>query len=185
MQSTQSNLLKSVALLLGLLLAVTPTLSAGESISVPGSTVTLEAPAGFTPLTAAKIAAEIAAKFPRTRPPGYALGNARRSTSIAYDLKPQAIKDAELEKGLEMFGTLTGRVVAKTAWKRKEIIQMAGQRWIFFELTPTAVDTDIHNIMLITPLEWQMLIFNFNSTKEDFAKQEAALRASVASIHLK
>ena len=70
-------------------------------------------------------------------------------------------------------------------WKRKEIIEMAGQRWIFLEMTSSAIDTDIYNIMLITPFDGKMLIFNFNSTKEDFAEQEAALRASVASIRLK
>ena len=180
MQSTQSNLFRSVALLLGLLLAATATVFAREKITIPGSTVTLEAPAGFTPLTAA----EIAAKFPRTWPPGYVVGNARRTTSIAYDLKPQPIKDDTLEQGLEVFGTMMGRMVANVVWKRKEIISMAGQRWIFLELTSSAIDTDIYNIMLITPFEGQMLIFNFNSTKEDFAKQEAALRAIVASIRL-
>ena len=182
MQLNRSKLIRHTTLLLGLALAITTApLFAREKISIPGSTVSLDAPAGFTPLTAA----EIAVKFPRTTPPGYVVGNARRSTSIAYDLKPQAIKDAELEKGLEVFGTLMGRVVANVVWKRKEIIQMAGQRWIFLEMTSSAIDTDIYNIMLITPFEGKMLIFNFNSTKEDFVKQEAALRASVASIRLK
>ena len=181
MQSTQSNFFRSVVLALGLLLAATITVFAREKITIPGSTVTLEAPIDFTPLTAE----EIAVKFPRTKPPGYVVGNARRTTTIAYDLKPHPIKDDTLEQGLEVFGTIMGRIVANVVWKRKEIISMAGQRWIFLELTSSAVDTDIYNIILITPFEGQMLIFNFNSTKEDFPKQEAALRASVASIRLR
>lgn len=182
MRPTHLTPAKFAAALLGLVLAMScSTLFAREKISVPGSTVSLEAPAGFTSLTTD----EIAAKFPRTRPPGYVVGNARRTTSIAYDLKPQPIKDDTLEEGLEMFGTLMGRIVPNLVWKRKEIIEMAGQRWIFLEMTSSAVDTDIYNIMLITPFEGKMLIFNFNSTKEDFVQQEAALRASVASIRLK
>ncbi len=183
MSPTRSHFIRSTAtLLLGLALAITTsTLFAREKISIPGSTVSLDAPAGFTPLTAA----EIAAKFPRTRPPGFVVGNARRTTSIAYDLKPLPIKDDTLEEGLEVFGSMMGRMVPNLVWKRKEIISMAGQRWIFLELTSSAIDTDIYNIMLITPFDGKMLIFNFNSTKEDFAHQEAALRASVASIRLK
>jgi hypothetical protein len=45
--------------------------------------------------------------------------------------------------------------------------------------------TDIYNLMLITPFDGKLLMFNFNATKEDFATQVAALRASVASIRLK
>ena len=182
MQLTCLTPSKFAATLLGLALAIScSAVFAREKMSVPGSTVSLEIPAGFTPLTTA----DIAIKFPRTNPPGYVVGNARRTTSIAYDLKPQPIKDAGLEEGLQVFGTLMGRLIPNLVWKRKEIIEMAGQRWIFLEMTSSAIDTDIYNIMLITPFDGKMLIFNFNSTKEDFAEQEAALRASVASIRLK
>ena len=184
MQTTCSNLIRSSAALLGLALAITSgTVFGREKISVPNSTVShdaLDALVGFTPLTAF----EIAAKFPRTAPPGYVVGNARRTTSIAYDLKPQPITDAGLEQGLKVFGRLMGGMVPNLIWKRKEIIEMAGQRWIFLEMTSSAIDTDIYNIMLITPFDGKMLIFNFVTTKEDFVTQEAALRASVASIHL-
>ena len=84
-----------------------------------------------------------------------------------------------------MFGTLMGRAIANLVWKRKEIVEMQGQRWIWLEMTSSAIDTDIYNIMLITPFDGRMVIFNFNSTKEEFAQNEAALRASVASIRLK
>ena len=181
MQTTCSNLSRSSAALLGLALAITSgTVFGREKISVPNSTVSLDALVGFTPLTAF----EIAAKFPRTAPPGYVVGNARRTTSIAYDLKPQPITDAGLEQGLKVFGRLMGGIISNLVWKRKEMIEMAGQCWIFLEMTSSAIDTDIYNIMLITPFDGKMLIFNFDSTKEDFATQEAALRASVASIRL-
>jgi hypothetical protein len=128
---------------------------------------------------------QLGVKFPRTNPPKYVIGNARRGTSIAYDLKPTPIKEAELEKGLATFETLMARVVPNLVWKRKEIIEQAGQRWIYLEMTSSAIDTDIYNIMLVTPFDGKMLVFNFNSTKEEFVNQEAALCASVASIRLK
>ncbi len=182
MPNTRSNFIRLVACALGLLLALNSgPLLATEKVNIPGTTVSLQAPTGFTALTEA----EIALKFPRTRPPKYVVGNARRTTSIAYDLKPQAIKDAELEEGLRVFETMLGRAIPNLVFKRKEIIEQGGQRWIYLEMTSTAIDTDIYNIMLITPFDGKMLMFNFNATKEDFATQEAALRASVASIRLK
>jgi hypothetical protein len=50
------------------------------------------------------------------------------------------------------------------------------------EMTSRAVDTDIYNIMFVTGYEDQMLVFNFNSTKEDFQQFEGKLRASLKSI---
>ncbi len=47
-----------------------------------------------------------------------------------------------------------------------------------------AVDTDIHNIMLVTPFRGGMLMFNFNSTREEFPRMEGALRRSLESISL-
>lgn len=49
-------------------------------------------------------------------------------------------------------------------------------------MTSSAVDTDIHNIMLITGIGEEMLVFNFNSTREEFPQVEKALRASIDSI---
>ncbi len=182
MPNTHSNFFRHLACALGLLLALNSgPLQAAEKISIPGTTVSLEAPTGFTPLTSA----EIKLKYPRNNPPQYVVGNTRRSTSIAYELKPNAIKEAELEKGLAVFETVLSRAIPNVVFKRKEIIEQAGQRWIYLEMTSSAIDTDIYNIMLITPFDGQMLVFNFNATKEDFATQEAALRASVASIRLK
>ena len=182
MPSTRSAFLRYTTFAWGLLLCASiSTANAREKITIPGTTISLQAPVGFTPLTDT----EIGNKFSRNSAPKYVMGNARRGTSIAYDLKPTPIKDAELEQGLATFETLMVRVVPNLVWKRKEIIEQAGQRWIYLEMTSSAIDTNIYNIMLITPFEGKMLIFNFNSTKEEFGEQEAALRASAALIRLK
>ena len=98
---------------------------------------------------------EIAAKYPRGSGPGFVVGNQARTTSIP---------------GL--------------VWKERKLIGMGGQRWVFLEMTSTAVDTDIHNIMVITPHAGKLLMFNFNSTREEFADVEASLRRSIESITL-
>jgi hypothetical protein len=60
-----------------------------------------------------------------------------------------------------------------------------GKQWIYFELISAAVDTDIHNIILMTSLNGKPLMFNFNSTKEEFPKVIKDLQASIDSIKVK
>jgi hypothetical protein len=49
-------------------------------------------------------------------------------------------------------------------------------------MTSEAKDTDIHNIMLMTPQQSGFLVFNFNSTREEFPAVEAELRKAIESI---
>ena len=152
-----------------------------ERFAVPETSVSFEAPAGFTPLTDD----EIKVKYLSSRAPRFVLGNASRGTTIAYDIKPNKIPDSELEKAMAAFEQMFTRIIPGIVWKRRDIVQRVGQRWIELEATSNAIDTDIHNVMLITPYEGKMLMFNFNSTKEQFPKFERELRISIESIRLK
>ena len=71
------------------------------------------------------------------------------------------------------------RMVPGIEWKKNEIIEQSGQKWLLMEMTSRAIDTDIYNIMLATGYQGKMLEFSFNSTKEDFSKFENSLRASL------
>lgn len=137
MRNTRSFLTHCIAITFLLLAGHVMAQPGGNRITTPGSTVSLQAPTGFTPLTNA----EIALKFPRDRAPKYVVGNARRTTSIAYDLELNPIKEAELEKGLEVFESPMVRMIPNLVWKRKEIIEQASQRWIYLEMTSSAIDT--------------------------------------------
>lgn len=181
MTALTRRLLPLRAFLVAAALLASFALQAQTKLTLPNSTVSFEAPDGFTQLSAE----EIALKYPRGNPPKQVTGDARRTTSIAYDLKNNRLPESELEKGLAFFSDNLGKMIHGLVWKRKEIIELEGKRWIYLEMTSTAIDTDIHNIMLVTPHEGKMLMFNFNSTKEEFAKNELALRASLASIRLK
>ena len=152
-----------------------------EEVAIPGTSVTFDAPEGFTTLTAQ----EIAGKFPANRAPKFVVGNKRRTTTIAYDLKPHKISADELEEFKGTLEQLFKQLIPGLAWKDKKMIELAGQEWIFLEMTSTAVDTDIHNIMLATPHKGALLIFNFNSTKEEFPEVEKSLRKSLKSISIK
>ena len=123
-------------------------------------------------------------KWPTERAPRFAVGNERATTTVAYDLKPHQIPQERLPDVQRSFTTLMERAVPGLEWKRNELIELSGQTWLLMEMTSKAIDTDIHNIMLVTGYQDQMLVFNFNSTKADFPKYEAALRTSLESIRL-
>jgi hypothetical protein len=152
--------------------------SVAGPLSVPEAGVTFEAPFGFTALSPE----EIAIKFPRRNAPQSVVGNERRTTTIAYELRDVAVPEDALPAVLESMATSFHRAVPGLEWKRREIVKMVGQDWIWLEMTSTALDADIYNIVLMTPRRGKLLVFNFNATKALFAIQESALRASIASI---
>lgn len=162
-----------------LILALGAALGAhAATISVPGTGISFDAPEGFTALSQD----EIASKFPSSRAPSGVIGNARRTTTIAFELKPDTLAPEQLGEAKEAFEQLFERIIPGLEWKARKIVQFQGQRWIQLELSSRAADTDIHNIMLITSRDGRMLIFNFNSTKSEFPAVESALRESIRSI---
>ena len=168
-----------IPLIIAALFAFTSALFA-EPIKVADTEVTFEVPKDFKALSKEIIAT----KWPTNRAPAYAVGTPSGSTTVAYDLKPNNIPQEVLPEVQKSFTELFERMIPGIAWKKNEIIEHSGQKWLLMEMTSNAVDTDIYNIMLITGFEGKMLIFNFNSTKEDFPKYEAELRKSLKSVKL-
>lgn len=166
-------------MLLTALMALSAPLFA-DPIKVGDTEVSFEAPEGFKPLSREMIAA----KWPTNRAPAYAVGTPNGSTTVAYDLKPNSIPQEALPEVQKSFTQLFERMIPGIAWKKNEIIEHSGQKWLLMEMTSNAVDTDIYNIMLMTGFQGKMLVFNFNSTKEDFSKHEAELRKSLKSVKL-
>jgi len=163
------------------LIALSATLIASaDPIKVGDTEVTFDPPTGFKPL-AQEI---IDVKWPTNRAPKFVVGNESASTTVAYDLKPHVIPQDKLGEVQKQFTQLFERMIPGLDWKKNEIIEHSGRKWIFMEMTSSAVDTDIHNIMMITGYDNRMLVFNFNSTKKDFPKYEKALRASLKSIKI-
>lgn len=151
-----------------------------DRVPVPGTRVSFEAPAGFTELAAD----EIAIKFPSRNPPGFAVGDERRKTTVACGVRELALTDEMLPTMLEALRTSLGRTVPGIEWKRHELVDLAGQRWLWLEFTSRALDADIYNMLLMTPLDGKTLTFNFNAAQAEFPIHEAALRASIASIRI-
>jgi len=167
-------------LIIGIMVILISTVCTAKEINVGATGISFIAPAGFLPLDQELIDA----KWPQKRAPKWVVGNDSASTTIAYDLKPNDISSAPLDDLMNYFKTTFDRVIPGIEWKKREIVELSGKKWIYLEMTSNAIDTDIYNIMLLTSYGKEMLVFNFNSTKEDFKKYEVALRKSVSTIQL-
>lgn len=126
----------------------------------------------------------IDAKWPQEMAPKWVVGNPEATTTIAYDLKPNDISGAPLPDLMDYFKNTFDSSIPGIVWKTREIIELSGKKWIYLEMTSNAIDTDIYNILLVTSYGKEMLVFNFNSTKEEFPKYEAKLRESIITIRL-
>ncbi|HHK74947.1 MAG TPA: hypothetical protein ENJ57_07265 [Rhizobiales bacterium] len=163
------------------MLAVLVLPASARTYKLDNGEISFEAPDEFKPMSKELIRL----KYPRGTPPRYVLATASTQTSIAYDLKPHNIPQKDIEKLRTAFTRLLPRIIPGLKWIDNRIIDLSGQKWVLLEMTSHAIDTDIHNIMLLTGHKGQMLVFNFNSTKKEFPKHEAALRKAIKSINLK
>jgi hypothetical protein len=173
--------MKRVFLFCLLLISAAAPFALADSESVPGTDISFMPPDGFTPLTQE----ELDLKFPTKNGPKFAYGNERRSTTVAYDVRAVAVTADALRDGLESIGESMARVIPGAVWVDKKMMKLAGLDWAYYELTSNALDTDIHNIILMGPWGGKLVVFNFNATKADFEKLEPTLRASMNSITLK
>ena len=151
-----------------------------ETIEVGDTGITFSAPDGFQPMSEEWKRT----KWPGANRPSFAVGNERGSTTIAFDAKPQDISHMDLNELRTALAETFNLGVPGLKWVANKIIEHDGQSWIYLEMTSTALDTDIYNIVMLTGWNRQMVLFNFNSTREEFPRYEDALRASVKSIRL-
>jgi hypothetical protein len=149
-------------------------------VSVPGAAARFHAPDGYTSLSQT----EISIKYPASRAPANVVGNARRTTTIAFELKQEKLEPEHLPEAKAVFEQFFERIVPGLVWRQRKTVRLDGQNWIYLEFSSDAVDTDIHNIVLLTSRFGRLLLFNFNSTKAEFPLVESALRGSIQSIDL-
>lgn len=166
--------------LFSLILTLAPIVDA-KTISLQDGAITFEAPDEFEAIPEDVLAI----KYPSSRAPRYVIGNDNAGTTIAYDLKANPIPEDKIEEVRDYLTGVFERVIPGTEWVENKIIDHAGRQWIYFELTSNAIDTDIYNIMLFTDYQDQTLMFNFNSTRQQFEHYEDDLRRSVASIKVR
>lgn len=154
---------------------------AGEPLSLYDGQVAFVLPEGFTRMTD-----EMAdKKYPRGNRPKYIYADAKTTTSVAVELAKDAQVAPEQLGDFRAFMENTfSRMVPGARWLKKDYLTIANTKWARLELMGNAIDTEIHNIVLITVLDKKPLIFNFNSTQEEFPKLEKELLKSIGSIRV-
>lgn len=158
-----------------------PFCSLAEEINIPGTSIYFDAPDGFGALSKEMVDV----KFPSRNGPRFVIGNERGTTTIAFDVKNISITEDALESQIEGIGEAIGRGVPGHISIAREIRSIGGRKWAYFEMASTAVDADIHNIVLMGVDDGRLVIMNFNSTKSDFSAVEPVLRASVNSLRVR
>ncbi len=154
--------------------------SIAKNINITGTDISFAVPDAFKPLPQKLIDM----KWPMKKAPKWVVSNESTSTSIAYDLKPNDISTVPLPKLVNYFKNTFNRIGPGVVWKKAEVIEIHGEKWVYLEFTSNAINADIYNIMLVTSYGNEMVMFNFNSTKEEFPIYEKKLRQSIQSIKL-
>ncbi len=143
-----------------------------------GGAVQLELPAGFTALN--KV--EIAQKFARGIAPKAVWGNANRTVTVAITDSPAQVEPAQLPEFKTVMEQALPRAIPNLTWLDRRMISVQDRDWIRLELTSSALDTDIHNLMYLTSQRGHMWGVNYNATRDSFAANLSAFDRSLASI---
>ena len=127
----------------------------------------------------------IAVKFPRGNPPKEVFSNERGKTSIAITVSENArLPPDKLPEFRKYIESVMERMIPGLKWISREYTEIDGRKWARLELMSNAIDTDIHNIILITSFEGMPLMFNFNSIKEEVGALGFELDKSIKSIRI-
>lgn len=167
-------------IIIALLLAMLATGAQATDVTSEDGKISFTVPDDFAPLNDE----ERSAKYPAGNAPRYLVGNATRTTNIAYDIKSSKIEYHDLLEFQSILTESFARAVPNVQFVMNDIRTMNGRQWIYIELTSAAYEADIHNIILVTPYKDDLLMFTFASTKKEFPLLKDALRASIKSIRI-
>lgn len=157
--------------------SITSAHSQVSTIIVPG--VSIVVPETFKQLSDD----DIKLKWFNTRnPPLKAFGNSTGATTISFSIGNLDIS----RKDYEQFSLELEKGLASPSNKifKREIISINGKNWILIETESTAIDTTIHNLLLVTSLRDKMLGVNFNSTVLEFKTYQDRLLKSMKTLKI-
>lgn len=170
--------MRSLVLIVALLLSSAAL--AAEPLSLYDGRVSFTLPAGFQ-----RMSDELAnKKFSRGERPQYIYSDAKTTTSIAVVVAEAKVTPEELDAFRDFMQSTFTRMIPGAQWLKRDYLTVGKTKWARLELMSNAIDTTIHNIILITVLDGKPLMFNFNSTKEDFPRLEKSLIKSIDSIRI-
>ena len=157
-------------------------LALAEEFRTPSGVLSFEVPAGYTRLSDE----EIAVKFGRNgRLPPAVWGNARRSSSVAVtwtEMKNRPLNAGDLPEFKKAMEQLLPRATPGLKFLGNDIVTIGAQRWVFFDTSAPAVDTEVRNLMYLTHLGGHMVGVNYNATVADYPGQKDGFAASARTL---
>lgn len=167
--------LPRAALLLAVLLA--PSALAAR-VTVPGTTVSFEAPEGWAALDRKLVAV----KYARGQAPRDVLGTKNGVVTIAYELRDTPVPEDRLAELLPAFVQAFGKQFPTLKWYRKGLVTRGGLSWVELEFETPGLDDRIYNRMLLTSYRGKLLVLNANSTAKALAAHKARLDRALNSV---
>lgn len=123
-------------------------------------------------------------KYPSKRAPKYVIGTKSTKTSIGFDIKDNQIEEVNLEDARKAMSETFSKIIPGINWIKNELITVNGKKFILFNFESNAIDTKINNTMLVTNYNGKMLLFNFNSTIDEYPKYNKTFDQIIESIKI-
>ena len=76
------------------------------------------------------------------------------------------------------------KIIPGINWVKNELIVVNNKKFILFNFLSNAIDTKINNTMLVTNYNGKMLLFNFNSTIDEYPKYNKTFDQIIESIKI-
>ncbi|MBI2207405.1 MAG: hypothetical protein HYU41_26535 [Candidatus Rokubacteria bacterium] len=94
------------------------------------------------------------------------LANDTGSVSLALDHTRDPLPNRDLRQAHRSFEALFRRLYPSAEWFRSEVTTLNGRECILLELRTPAIDTDVRNLMLATPVDDRLLLITVNMTRQ-------------------
>lgn len=127
----------------------------------------------------------IRVKYPNERRPTSVLSNERGTVNIAVSYTTSAMSLEELDEAHRALERMFRNSYPSATWYRSERTALNGQECFILELLTPAIDTEIHNTIIVFSLESRMLIIAINLTKELVDKWLPLTQKMIESIKFK
>lgn len=105
-------------------------------------------------------------KYPYERRPTLVYTNKRGSVNIAINHTTDRVAENELATFHEKMDAAFHNLYPSATWFKSGVITINGREWMTLDLRTPAIDTQVRNIMVGTPVEGRLLLVSFNTTKE-------------------
>lgn len=161
-----------------LMLTLTGTANAAR-VTVPGTTLTLEVPAGFELMAAETIAI----KYPRGNAPKMVYTTPDTQVNIAFAYNETAtLKATDVNDFGKAMSELFQKQMPQLKYLKNGPLKLAGRDWYELEFTMQAADQPIYNHMLFSSDKGHPLIVTVNATTRKLPQYQKVLDATLNSL---